>query len=74
MPCAPTNLAAFPATTLAAEIAAHQGWDSILLDQQHGQIGYEAMCAMLTAISPGGTPSSSWRTKTTRFLSASSSS
>ncbi|HEX4861573.1 MAG TPA: aldolase/citrate lyase family protein [Rhizomicrobium sp.] len=36
---------------LSAEIAAHQGWDSILLDQQHGQIGYEAMCAMLTAIS-----------------------
>jgi len=36
---------------LGAEIAAHQGWDSILLDQQHGQIGYEAMCAMLTAIS-----------------------
>lgn len=36
---------------LAAEIAAHQGWDSILLDQQHGQVGYEAMCAMLTAIS-----------------------
>jgi 4-hydroxy-2-oxoheptanedioate aldolase len=36
---------------LSAEIAAHQGWDSIVLDQQHGQIGFEAMCAMLPAIS-----------------------
>ncbi len=36
---------------LGAEIAANQGWDSILVDMQHGQIGYEAMCAMLTAIS-----------------------
>lgn len=36
---------------LSAEIAAHQGWDSITIDQQHGQIGYEAMCAMLTAVS-----------------------
>jgi 4-hydroxy-2-oxoheptanedioate aldolase len=36
---------------LSAEIAAHQGWDSITIDMQHGQIGYEAMCAMLTAIS-----------------------
>jgi 4-hydroxy-2-oxoheptanedioate aldolase len=40
---------------LAAEIAAHQGWDSITIDQQHGQIGYEAMCAMLTAVSTTGT-------------------
>ena len=36
---------------LGAEIVAHQGWDSIALDMQHGQIGYEAMCAMLTALS-----------------------
>ncbi|HWA91374.1 MAG TPA: aldolase/citrate lyase family protein [Rhizomicrobium sp.] len=36
---------------LNAEIAAHQGWDSILIDMQHGQIGYEAMCAMLVAVS-----------------------
>lgn len=36
---------------LGAEIAAHQGWDSVALDMQHGQIGYEAMCAMLVALS-----------------------
>jgi len=38
-------------SALGAEIAAHQGWDSILIDMQHGQIGYEAMCAMLVAVS-----------------------
>lgn len=36
---------------LGAEIAAHQGWDSVLIDMQHGQVGYEAMCAMLVAVS-----------------------
>lgn len=40
---------------LGAEIAAHQGWDSIAIDMQHGQIGYEAMCAMLVAISTTAT-------------------
>jgi 4-hydroxy-2-oxoheptanedioate aldolase len=40
---------------LGAEIAAHQGWDSVLIDMQHGQVGYEAMCAMLTAVSTTGT-------------------
>ena len=38
-------------TALGAEIVAHQGWDSLTIDMQHGQIGYEAMCQMLTAIS-----------------------
>ena len=38
-------------TSLGAEIAAHQGWDSLIIDMQHGQIDYAAMCAMLTAIS-----------------------
>ena len=38
-------------TSLGAEIAAHQGWDSVIIDMQHGQIDYAAMCAMLTAIS-----------------------
>ncbi len=42
-------------TALGAEIAAHQGWDSITIDMQHGQIGYEAMCAMLVAVSTTGT-------------------
>jgi 4-hydroxy-2-oxoheptanedioate aldolase len=36
---------------LAAEIIAHQGWDSLTIDMQHGQVDYAAMCAMLTAIS-----------------------
>jgi 4-hydroxy-2-oxoheptanedioate aldolase len=38
-------------SALAAEIAAHQGWDSLTIDMQHGQIDYPAMCALLTAIS-----------------------
>jgi 4-hydroxy-2-oxoheptanedioate aldolase len=38
-------------TSLGAEIAAHQGWDSLTIDMQHGQIDYAAMCALLTAIS-----------------------
>jgi 4-hydroxy-2-oxoheptanedioate aldolase len=38
-------------TALGAEIVAHQGWDSLTIDMQHGQIDYAAMCAMLTAIS-----------------------
>lgn len=36
---------------LSAEIVSHQGWDSLTVDMQHGHIGYESMCAMLTAIS-----------------------
>lgn len=35
----------------ATELIAHQGWDSITIDTQHGPIGYDAMVAMLTAIS-----------------------
>ncbi|MBV8977643.1 MAG: 2,4-dihydroxyhept-2-ene-1,7-dioic acid aldolase [Alphaproteobacteria bacterium] len=48
--CASNYWCALPGA-LGAEIAAHQGWDSILIDMQHGQIGYEAMCAMLVAVS-----------------------
>lgn len=40
---------------LGAEIAAHQGWDSVTIDMQHGQVGYEAMCAMLVAVSTTAT-------------------
>jgi 4-hydroxy-2-oxoheptanedioate aldolase len=36
---------------LAAEMLAHQGWDSLTVDLQHGQSDYNAMCAMFTAIS-----------------------
>src|SRR5580765_2954963 len=34
-----------------AEIMAHQGWDSLTVDMQHGQADFAAMRAMLTAIS-----------------------
>lgn len=30
---------------------AHQGWDSVTIDMQHGLASYSDMCAMLTAIS-----------------------
>ena len=37
--------------TLGAEMLAHQGWDSLTVDLQHGHSDFNAMCAMLTAIS-----------------------
>jgi 4-hydroxy-2-oxoheptanedioate aldolase len=36
---------------LAAEMLAHQGWDSLTVDLQHGHSDFNAMCAMFTAIS-----------------------
>jgi 4-hydroxy-2-oxoheptanedioate aldolase len=41
--------------TLAAEMLAHQGWDSLTVDLQHGHSDFTAMCAMLTAISTTNT-------------------
>ena len=38
-------------SSYATELMAHQGWDSITVDTQHGAIGYAEMIAMLTAIS-----------------------
>ncbi len=35
----------------AAETMAHQGWDSLTIDMQHGPVGYEAALQLLTAIS-----------------------
>lgn len=35
----------------SAETMAHQGWDSLTIDMQHGLIGYQAAVDMLTAIS-----------------------
>ena len=40
---------------LSAEIVAHQGWDSLTVDMQHGHIDFESMVAMLTAISTTAT-------------------
>ncbi len=38
----------------SAETMAHQGWDSLTVDMQHGVVDYQAAVTMLTAIS--GTP------------------
>lgn len=35
----------------AAETMAHQGWDSLTIDLQHGVVDYQAMVSMLQAIS-----------------------
>ena len=35
----------------AAEVLAHQGWDALTVDMQHGAIDYAAMVSMLQAIS-----------------------
>ncbi len=39
------------ANTFAAETMAHQGWDSLTIDLQHGVIDYAGMVPMLQAIS-----------------------
>ena len=41
--------------TFSAEIMAHQGWDSMTIDMQHGLIGYQAAVDMMTAISTTAT-------------------
>lgn len=38
-------------STFSAETMAHQGWDSLTIDMQHGVVDYQAMVGMLTAIS-----------------------
>jgi 4-hydroxy-2-oxoheptanedioate aldolase len=35
----------------AAEMMAHEGWDSLTIDMQHGPVGFEAAVSMLQAIS-----------------------
>jgi 4-hydroxy-2-oxoheptanedioate aldolase len=40
---------------LAAEVIAHQGWDSATVDMQHGHIDFGSMVAMLTALSTTAT-------------------
>ena len=37
--------------SFAAETMAHQGWDSLTIDLQHGLVDYQAMVPMLQAIS-----------------------
>jgi 4-hydroxy-2-oxoheptanedioate aldolase len=38
-------------SVFSAETMAHQGWDTLTVDLQHGVVDYQAMVAMLTAIS-----------------------
>ena len=38
-------------STWSAEVMAHQGWDSIVVDMQHGMMGMETAIQMLQAIS-----------------------
>ena len=42
-------------STFSAETMAHQGWDSLTIDLQHGVIDYQAAVNMLTAISTTST-------------------
>ncbi len=38
-------------SSLSAETMAHQGWDSLLVDQQHGMVDFQSAVTMLQAIS-----------------------
>src|SRR5271167_1423099 len=42
-------------TAFSAETMAHQGWDSLTIDMQHGVVDYQAAVNMLTAISTTST-------------------
>src|SRR3954468_375783 len=42
-------------TAFSAETMAHQGWDSLTIDIQHGVVDYQAAVNMLTAISTTNT-------------------
>lgn len=39
------------ASSLSAETMAHQGWDSLTVDQQHGMVDFQSAVTMLQAIS-----------------------
>jgi 4-hydroxy-2-oxoheptanedioate aldolase len=43
------------ANSFSAETMAHQGWDSLTIDLQHGVVDYQAMIPMLQAISTTAT-------------------
>lgn len=38
-------------SSFSAEVMAHQGWDALTIDLQHGVVDYQAAVSMLTAIS-----------------------
>lgn len=41
--------------SFSAEVMAHQGWDSLTVDLQHGVVDYQAMVTMLQAVSTTNT-------------------
>ena len=43
------------ANSYAAEMMAHEGWDSLTIDMQHGPVGFESAITMLQAISTTNT-------------------
>ena len=43
------------ASSYATETMAHEGWDSLTIDMQHGPVGYESAVTMLQAISTTNT-------------------
>ena len=43
------------ANSFSAEVMAHQGWDTLTVDMQHGVVDYQAMVTMLQAISTTAT-------------------
>ncbi len=42
-------------SSFSAEVMAHQGWDALTIDLQHGVVDYQAMVTMLQAISTTAT-------------------
>ena len=52
--CAVNGWLAIP-SGFSAEVMAHQGWDSLTIDMQHGLVDYAAATRMLTAIATTGT-------------------
>jgi 4-hydroxy-2-oxoheptanedioate aldolase len=42
-------------SSFSAEVMAHQGWDTLTIDLQHGVVDYQTMVTMLQAISTTGT-------------------
>ena len=38
-------------SSFSAEVMAHMGWDSLVIDMQHGMIDYQMMVTMLQGIS-----------------------
>jgi len=55
-----------------AEQLAHSGYDWLLVDIQHGPMGYEKLSSMLCAIASGGAKSMAFNRRSTSVRTASS--